>query len=338
MGLFGKGSAKSIATGAAIGAVTPIGAGTGALLGGIDSATGGQIQKELKHAAGLDAPGYSAPGIKAPPQVTAPTMAPGSKAATVAAPGSLQGATIGQTADPRAVLINGAPQGQFRAQQMTLAQQLAATASGQGPSAAAEQLRQGTEANIAAQMAASRSARGPNAGLAARGVAMGAADARQQMAGQAALARIQEQTAAQQSLGSVLAQGRGTDVELASQQAQLQQQAALAKYQGDLQKAVEQGRLDQSTAEQMFQAQNQKSQQDAQLAQQFAALQQQYAAMGLSAQQANQMAAIEIEKVKQGQSQFQYGASQEGAKARQALFGGLLSAGGQAGAAMVGKA
>lgn len=157
----------------------------------------------------------------------------------------------------------GGADNEFRAQQMTLAQQLAAQAAGQGPSLATEQLKQSQAANQAATFAQLASARGgANPGM-ARQAMQTSAQIQGQTARDAALARIQEQMGAREQLASVANQGRTGDIQVAGQGNEL---------------AVAQ----------------------AQLAQQHAELQAKYAALGLDAEKANQMAALEMEKMDRG--------------------------------------
>jgi hypothetical protein len=189
-------------------------------------------------------------------------------------------------------------QSQFRDQQMTLAQQLAAQASGQGPSLAAEQLKQSQAANqaaIFAQMASQRG--GANPGM-ARQAMQTSAQIQGQTARDAALARIQEQMGAREQLGAVLNTGRAGDIDIAKSQAGLEQEAKLAEFKAKIDVAVQQGQLDQQTANAIYQAEVGKGMQDATLASQFQTLQAEYMAKGLDAQIATQMAAIELEKLK----------------------------------------
>lgn len=139
-----------------------------------------------------------------------------------------QAATMGPTAQAGQVGINMSPQDQFRAQQMALGNQLALQAAGQGPSAAQAQLQAGSEQNLANALAQAATYRGGNAAAGFRQAAMQRAQITQGTANQAAQLRAQEQLSAQQQLGGVLAQGRATDADLATQQAGLTQQTNLA--------------------------------------------------------------------------------------------------------------
>lgn len=134
-------------------------------------------------------------------------------AGTQAAGTSAQGATIDQQ-----------QQAQFRQQQMGLAQMLQAQANGTGPSVAGSQLQQSTEQNLQAALAQAASTRGGNLGAAQYQLANARANITQQAGMQLAQQRMQEQMNAQGMLGNVLEQGRGADIGLASQQAQLGQQ------------------------------------------------------------------------------------------------------------------
>jgi len=89
-------------------------------------------------------------------------------------------------------------------QQNTLAQQLAAIASGQGPNPALEQLKQTTGQNIQQASGMIGSQKGINPALAARLAAQNAASANQTAAGQAATLSAQQQLAAREAQAGVL--------------------------------------------------------------------------------------------------------------------------------------
>lgn len=135
--------------------------------------------------------------------------------------------TIEQAAAMKAAQINEANQEQIRAQQLSLAQQLQAQASGQGPSLAQMQLQQGRDQNIATAMALAASQRGMTAGQGLRQIADQTANANQAAAQEAARLRLAEQLQAQQALQGVLSGTREQDIGLATNQAGLQQQANL---------------------------------------------------------------------------------------------------------------
>lgn len=138
------------------------------------------------------------------------------------------------TPQAQAAQIQMAQQNQFRNQQMNLANQLQQQAAGQGPSLAQSQLRQATDRNIAQSMAMAASQRGRGAGQNLRGVMQNQALANQQAAQQSADLRMQEQMAARQQLAGLTASGREQDIGLATNQANLQQNASLANQQAAL--------------------------------------------------------------------------------------------------------
>lgn len=99
--------------------------------------------------------------------------------------------------------------------------------SGNAPSVAQLQLQQGRDANINAAMAMANSARGGNFGAAQRAAQMQSGDMNQQMAGQASMLRAQEQDMARQgmmNLGQQYANVRGQDIGVQGLQAQTQLQ------------------------------------------------------------------------------------------------------------------
>lgn len=272
------------------------------------------------------------PDIVAPKDVTAPTGPTGS-APTMGGPTAFQGAQIASVADPRAALIDMSAQNQFRDQQMTLAQSLAQQAAGQGPSLAGQMLRQGAEANTAATFAQLASQRGGPSAMGARSAMQNASQIQAQTSRDAANARIQEQLAAREQLAGVLNTGRQGDISLATSQAQMQQEANMTAYRGQLEKAIQQGQLDQQTASQMFQAAQVKAQQNVQMQMQFEQLKAQYAAMGLDAQRANQLAGLEVQRMIQGQTAAENANTMAADGANKALIGGVLGAAGTLGAA-----
>lgn len=109
-----------------------------------------------------------------------------------------------------------------RLQQMQLSGALMNQAMGQGPSIAEAQLRSGMDRNLAQANALMASNAGVNPALAARQVGMGRALAGQQLAQDAAAARLQEQQMAAQTLGGVLGQMRGQDIQVIGQETNLQ--------------------------------------------------------------------------------------------------------------------
>jgi hypothetical protein len=118
--------------------------------------------------------------------------------------------------------IDGVNQGAIRGQQSNLAAMLAQQASGQGgPSAAQLQLEQAMGMNAANAAGLLAGQRGQNAGAAARQVANQQAAIGQQTAMDTALLRANEQIQAQNNLGQLLQGMRGQDLQIATGNAQL---------------------------------------------------------------------------------------------------------------------
>lgn len=120
--------------------------------------------------------------------------------------------------------IDPTAQAQFRQRQMDLGQALWDQSMGNGPSVAGSQLQQSTEMNLQAALAQAASGRGGNLGAMQYQLGANRANIQQQAAQGLAQARIQEQMAARAQLGDVLNAGRGADIGLAAQTAQLGQQ------------------------------------------------------------------------------------------------------------------
>lgn len=160
----------------------------------------------------------------------------------------MSAAQVGNAATAKAATINQRPQEEFRNQQEALASQLMAQTQGQGPSLAQSQLKQATDRNISQQMAMAASQRGATAGQGLRQVAQNAAMANQQAAQQSADLRMQEQMAAQQQLAGVAGAAREQDIGLATNQAGLQQQTALANQDASNQFKLTQAQLNQEAA------------------------------------------------------------------------------------------
>lgn len=140
-----------------------------------------------------------------------------------------------QVANPQQGAINGmlgqqaaqldpTQQAQFRAMQMAQAQQLQRIASGQQQGAGELAAQRQVQNALAAQQAQARMARGgQNAALAFRQGARNAAGIGLSGAGMAQQAAMQDQMNAQNALSGVLGQGRGQDLSLAGNNAQLAQ-------------------------------------------------------------------------------------------------------------------
>lgn len=115
----------------------------------------------------------------------------------------------------------------FRGNQAGLIAQLEAAARGEGPSAAAMQMRDAMDKAVAAQTSAAAGAggRGVNPGAAYRQAADNSAAIMQQNNRDTAVLRAQEQATARGQLGGVIAQGRGADeqINVANMEAKLRQ-------------------------------------------------------------------------------------------------------------------
>ena len=121
-------------------------------------------------------------------------------------------ATQGRTA-PQAGAAAQAQTSGFRSNQQELISRLEALSKGQGPSLAAEQLRQATDRNMKQQASIAQGGRG-NAALAGITASNASAGLGAQAASDSAVARIQEQQMALSMLGQNIGQGRGQDQDL----------------------------------------------------------------------------------------------------------------------------
>jgi hypothetical protein len=218
--------------------------------------------------------------------------------------------------------------GQAGQAQNALMGQLAAQASGQGPSLASNQLQQGQQANLAQQMAMLASSRGQANPLAQRAAMDNAAASNATTNQQAANARIQEQMGAQQTLGAVANnvsnQGltaRGQDITTAGQQTGVAEQnagqasqAQLAGYQGALQTNLVQAGINANQATTNAQLGSTYNQQGLG-----------YAQLGEQAQGANQNAAIAGNQQALGASEANAGVSENNANNSQKAIGGIES-------------
>lgn len=150
-------------------------------------------------------------------------------ARTVLGPTALaEGTKLAPTALSDQTTIDALKQAEFRQGQEGLVSGLQGAIAGTDPSVAAIMLRQATERNQANQFGMAQAASGGNVGFALRQAMLNSADINQQSIGQQALLRAQEIATARGQLGGVLDQARGTDVGLATSQAQLTQQVKLA--------------------------------------------------------------------------------------------------------------
>ncbi|MCC6808248.1 MAG: tail fiber domain-containing protein [Deltaproteobacteria bacterium] len=114
---------------------------------------------------------------------------------------------------------------QFRGSQQQLAEALMAQSAGRGPSAAEGMMRAGANTGNQMAIALAKSGRG-NQSVAMQAAQNAAVQNAQQTGAQASAVRAQEIQNARQQLGAVLAGARGQDLDAASQNAQLAQQAS----------------------------------------------------------------------------------------------------------------
>jgi hypothetical protein len=176
-------------------------------------------------------------------------------------------------ASTTAATIATGPQDQARAAQLRLLGGLVGAAEGQGPSVAEQQFQQATDRNVRGAVAATNTARGMGGGAAVRQVAQTQAQVGQQAAADAATLRAQEVAQARGQAVQAATDVRGQDVALAGEQANLQQQANLANLQSE-------------------EGQRQLNQQAVQY----------YLSAGLSMEEANRQAAMDMERLKQQQN------------------------------------
>jgi hypothetical protein len=134
------------------------------------------------------------------------------------------GSQIGSLQNQRGAQIATGPQDQIRQQQMSYLDALRATAAGQGPSVAQNQLQAATDQSLAAQSALAASSRGGNPMLAQRAAMHNQAQIQQQAGNQSAQLRAQEMQQTQGMLGTALGGVRGQDQSIAGSQAQLDAQ------------------------------------------------------------------------------------------------------------------
>lgn len=131
-----------------------------------------------------------------------------------------EGTRLGQAAR-----LDPTQQGQFRDRQMQQANRLGAIASGQEQGAGELAVQRQGNRSTAQQQAAARMGRG-QPGM-QRAAARNIADIGTNVAGQSQVAAMQDASAANQQLGSILAQGREADIGMAGQNAGFQQQRTM---------------------------------------------------------------------------------------------------------------
>lgn len=160
---------------------------------------------------------------------------------------TVNGAQVGNVATYGGATIDPSAQAQFRGQQLDLASMLKRRAMGLD-SVAGEQYNRAASRNMQQQAAFLAGNRGAQTGGAARRAAQNIVRGNQLAAQDAVAGRLAEQAQAQGQLNSLLASGRGQDIGLASNQAQLFQQANLANMSAENQRIFQQAGLDQATS------------------------------------------------------------------------------------------
>lgn len=157
------------------------------------------------------------------------------------------GTQLGRVGLAPAAQVDPSQQAQVRAMQMAQAQRLGAIASGQQQGAGELAVQRQLAQAAAAQQAQARMQRGLSGASAARGAARNLSQLGVTGAGQAQMAALQDQQAANQQLGSLYDQTRGADLSIAAQNAQLAQQTGLQQGQLNQQAMLQQGQMDQAT-------------------------------------------------------------------------------------------
>ncbi|MCP4948851.1 MAG: hypothetical protein GY923_15245 [Aestuariibacter sp.] len=124
--------------------------------------------------------------------------------------------------------IDTEKQDELRQRQLFLADALRDQMAGEGPSVAQMQMQKGLDRSIAGARSVAMSDPRINPAMANRMAMAAQENLALQGNQQAAMLRAQEQMAAQQQMGALLAGARGQDIGLAGQQAGFEQQTALA--------------------------------------------------------------------------------------------------------------
>lgn len=153
---------------------------------------------------------------------------------------------LGSASLASAAQIDKSPQDQLRDIQVTQANRLSNTASGQGPSLVNSQLQKGMEQSLATQVAGAQAQRGNSkVGGTQKNLANAGALAQANASGKAAELGIAERQGAESQLTSSLTSTRAQDLGLATNQAGLEQQTNLSNQGAVNQRTSEQGQLNQ---------------------------------------------------------------------------------------------
>lgn len=218
---------------------------------------------------------------------------------------------VGPVAQGQSATIATGPQDQMRAGQIALTDRLQQVASGQTAGAGELATQRQVARAMAAQRAGAQGARGPMAGVAGINAARNSVDIYGEGAGRAKEAALQDQANANALLGSVYGQGREQDIGLATSQAGLQQQMNLANLDARNQAIFQQAGLDQSTS--------------------LANMQARLQTMGMN-DQATLAYLGQLFGMSAAEMQARL-AQEAAAMGQKGIFGDLLAAGGQVGAA-----
>lgn len=140
----------------------------------------------------------------------------------------LGGLATAQAPSMQASQLNGDQMAQSRAGAYGVANRLGGIAGGQQAGAGELAVNRQLGQAQAQQTAMARSQRGANSSIAARNAARNSMDMSQAGAGQAAQAQMADQQAANAQLGQLYGSMYGQDAQVAAQNAQLQQQAAMS--------------------------------------------------------------------------------------------------------------
>lgn len=247
--------------------------------------------------------------------------------------------SMSQVAGPEAATLQMDPTSQARSAQVM--EMLRARAAGEaGPSAAEMQMQQGQEAIRRQMLSAAAGARGGQVGASLQAQQGQMAQASQQAAAQAGILRAQEQAQAEQVYASAASEQARQDLARAQTEAGFQQQSAdLAARMAQERAAQEFGATTQAglqqqqlgTQTQMF---NVQQQQEAQ--RQKDLLMTQYLQMGMSAEEADRAAQMQVAAMQHGQAMDIYGAQTAARNKREQDFMSYLQAGATMGGAMMG--
>lgn len=269
------------------------------------------------------------------PQVNAPSMG-GMSAPTVnmGGVGSVPIANVATTPAMNAAQLQGVGgNNAFRGGQLNAMNYLGGVASGATTAPGQLALNQAMGQNVANQFAMANSS-GPNGQAAAmRNAQNNAGMLGAQTATQGSIIAGQERLGAAGQAGNIAGQGFGQDINVAGQNAGFQQGANATNYGGQLQTNLTNAGFAQQSGLTSFNANAQAANHNADLAAGFNDLTGKYAQMGMTAQQANQAAWNDLNKVNLGGMGMNNQSELSKFGAKQGFLGGAL---GGAGTTMAG--